>query len=79
VFTIISGGAVTGTFNGLPNNSTFVLGTFQGMQFRANVVYTANSVLLTQPVPEPVHVLLVVGGVGTLIGAVRRRFGRRAV
>ena len=59
VFTIISGGPVTGTFSGLPNNSTFVIGTFQGTQFKATIVYTANSVLLTQPVPEPVHVLLV--------------------
>jgi hypothetical protein len=73
VFTIISGGPVAGTFNGLPNNSTFVIGSFQGNQFRATIVYTATSVLLTQPVPEPIHVLLVGAGGAVVIGSVRRR------
>jgi hypothetical protein len=73
VFTIISGGPVAGTFNGLPNNSTFVIGTFQGTQFHANIVYTASSVLLTQPIPEPGHLLLMSAGVGAAISVVRRR------
>jgi hypothetical protein len=76
-YTIVSGGAVTGTFNGLPNNSDFIMGTFQGQQFKATIVYTSNSVFLTQPVPEPMHVLLVGAGVSAIIGSVRRRMNRK--
>jgi hypothetical protein len=76
-FTIVSGGPVTGTFNGLPNNSDFIMGTFQGQQFKATIVYTSNSVFLTQPVPEPLHVLLVGAGVSAVIGSIRRRISRK--
>jgi T5SS/PEP-CTERM-associated repeat protein len=67
VITFIQGGAVTGTFNGLPDNQLFLVGNFGGTDYFANIRYTSNSVFFTV-VPEPVHILglgaVVMGGVG---------------
>ena len=66
VLTIISGGPVNGTFAGLPNEQRFAVGSFGGVQYYANITYTANSVALSglspNPVPEPA-VWLLAGGV----------------
>jgi hypothetical protein len=73
VFTIISGGPVTGIFNGLPNDSLVILGNFNGNQYKATIVYTANSVMLVSPVPEPATVLSACAAVGCGVGIWRRR------
>lgn len=62
VITFISGGAVTGTFTGLPENQLFQVGTFNAVNYFANIHYTSNSVFFTV-VPEPVHVL----GLGAVV------------
>jgi autotransporter-associated beta strand protein len=65
--TIIQGGTVdAGRFQGLPDNTTFLVGTFSGTPYSATIHYTTNSVFLNnfQVVPEPVHLLLVGGLVG---------------
>jgi hypothetical protein len=78
-FAIITGGNVTGTFNGLPNNALVNLGTFNGNPYKATIVYTANSVLLTSPVPEPLHILMIGSiGMGVAQWCRRRIISRRA-
>jgi hypothetical protein len=68
-FTIINGGAINGTFNGLPNNALVILGNFNGNQYKATIVYSANMVQLVSPVPEPGMILglcAVVAGAGSV-------------
>lgn len=62
VITFISGGAVTGTFNGLPENQLFQVGTFNAVDYFANIHYTPTTVFFTV-VPEPMHVL----GLGAVV------------
>jgi autotransporter-associated beta strand protein len=72
--TIISGTSLTGTFANAPNGQPLLIGSFNGQMYAANVNYTATSVVLSgfQPVPEPVHVLLLCGGVAGGLGLWRR-------
>jgi hypothetical protein len=56
-FTIITGGPVTGTFSGLPDGSTVLLGNFGGTDYTRTIQYGPTSVVLS-PVPEPGHILL---------------------
>jgi hypothetical protein len=78
-FLIINGGPVTGTFLGLPNNANVILGTFLGNQYKATIVYAANSVSLVSPTPEPATIL---GACAAAAGAVsvwrRRRITSRS-
>jgi autotransporter-associated beta strand protein len=62
-------------FMGLPDNTTFLVGSFGGTPYTAVIHYTTTTVFLNNfvAVPEPAHVLLV----GGLIGGLwhwRRRF-----
>jgi hypothetical protein len=59
MLTILTGSSVTGTFAGLPNNATFLVGSFNSQLYSATIQYQAGGVLLTgfTPVPEPAGVL----------------------
>ena len=72
-FTVITGGPISGIFNGLPNGTTIILGTFGGGTYKADIMYTSNLVFLTNVVPEPGCLLLICAGLGGAIGAVRNR------
>jgi autotransporter-associated beta strand protein len=73
--TIISGTSLTGTFANAPNGQPLLIGSFNGQMYAANVNYTATSVVLSgfQPVPEPVHILLLCGGSFAALGYWRRK------
>src|SRR5205823_4901142 len=70
-FTVITGGPVSGIFNGLPNGSTVNLGMFNGGTFKADIMYTSNTVMLVNVVPEPASILLICAGAGGALGAIR--------
>jgi hypothetical protein len=76
-FTVITGGAVSGIFNGLPNGTTIILGTFGGGTYKADIQYTSNAVTLINVVPEPACMLLICAGVGGALSAIRRRSAHR--
>jgi hypothetical protein len=71
---IIAGRPVTGTFAGLPNGARFVVGSFAGSSYFADITYTANAVVLSnlRPVPEPAGWLLA-GGAAAAWAWQRRR------
>jgi autotransporter-associated beta strand protein len=73
--TIISSTSLTGQFANAPNGQQFFLGSFGGQNYAATVNYTPTAVVLSnfQPVPEPVHLLLVCGGVAGALGLWRRK------
>src|SRR5205823_11219269 len=73
--TIISGTALTGTFANAQPGGQILAGSFGGQLYAATVNYTPTSVILTgfQPVPEPVHMLLLCGGVAGAVGICRRK------
>jgi hypothetical protein len=73
IWTIISGGAVSGEFNGLPNGFPVPLGTFNGVPYKATIIYASNSVSLVNPTPEPAHILLVAGATVGVLRWRRRR------
>jgi hypothetical protein len=75
--TIVSGGAVTGTFNGLPNGAEFYVGRFNNADFVGTITYTATSITLSNihPVPEPAAWLL--AGGAAVAWTWRRRLRRR--
>ena len=73
--TIILGGTVgAGRFNGLPDNTSFLVGSFSGTPYTATIHYTGTTVFLNSftPVPEPAH-MLILGGVVGLAWRWRRR------
>jgi hypothetical protein len=74
--TIIAGGPVTGTFVNAPAGQPFFVGTFGGQSYSAFLTYNASSVVIGSftPVPEPVHILLLAAGAGTVGWWRRRRF-----
>jgi hypothetical protein len=71
--TIIRGGQVTGTFDGLPNGTEFYIGRFNNADYVGTITYTPTSVVLNNlhPIPEPAAWLL--AGVAAIGWAVRRR------
>ena len=54
------------------------LGTFNGTTYKADIQYGSNFVLLTNVVPEPMHLLLVGAFGASAIGWYRRRVTSRA-
>jgi autotransporter-associated beta strand protein len=72
---IITGGSVTGTFAGLPNNGTVLVGTFSSQLYAATIQYGTGTVVLTNftPVPEPALLLAVCGAAAGAAGWWRRR------
>ncbi|MFO0809977.1 MAG: autotransporter-associated beta strand repeat-containing protein [Gemmataceae bacterium] len=68
-------GGNAGTFAGLANNASFLVGSFGGTPYTAVIQYSPTAIVLTgfQPVPEPAHVLLIAAGVGGLYRWRRRR------
>ncbi len=71
-FTIITGGTVSGIFNGLTSGSMVPLGTFQGTPYSGYITYNSTSVVLT-PVPEPMGILAACAAATGIIGLWRRR------
>ena len=77
---ILSGAPVTGTFAGLPNLTTFIIGS---QEFEINYAYnpaggfadTTGTDVALLAVPEPGTLVSLLGGVGMLAGL--RRFCRR--
>jgi autotransporter-associated beta strand protein len=72
--------SITGRFAGLPQGTTFSIGEFGGIEYRATITYiggTGNDVVLQniQPVPEPGSVLLVAAVAAGLV-VFARRLGR---
>jgi autotransporter-associated beta strand protein len=78
VLTIMTGSLVSGNFAGLPNNQSFVVGSFNGTTYTGIVQYNPGSVILTGfvPVPEPACVLLACGLTGSAAWWRRRRLSR---
>jgi hypothetical protein len=61
VFTIVNAtGAVSGIFNGLPNNAT--INNFLGSGLNAKINYTTNTVTLTVLSPTPDYTITTTGG-----------------
>ncbi len=75
-FTIITGGTVSGIFNGLTSGSMVPLGTFQGTPYSGYITYNSTSVVLT-PVPEPMGILAACAEATGILSLWRRR--RRSI
>jgi hypothetical protein len=74
--TIVRGGPVTGTFDGLPNGTEFYVGRFNSTDYVGTITYLTSSIILSNihAVPEPAAWLLT--GVVAIGWAVRRRLRR---
>ena len=75
-WTIISGGPVSGIFFNQPNNSEVILGTFMGISYKAIIQYSATSVTLVNPTPEPALTLGAAFAGLFLIRTIRRSTSR---
>jgi autotransporter-associated beta strand protein len=73
--TILTGSTVGGTFAGLPDNTTFLVGSFDGVPYTATIQYQSGGVVLTGfiLVPEPAGMLAAAAVAWGLIHRGRRR------
>jgi hypothetical protein len=79
--TILTAGSVTGNFTGLPNNATFLVGSFNSTPYLATIQYQPASVILTNftPVPEPAGILASCLGAVGVAGWWRRKTAKKSL